>query len=66
MRAIFLLYDKQDAGKLTKSDFLRISNELNLNLTRDRIEDIFERASEDGQYITFDDFKHKLEKTDNN
>ena len=53
---IFLLFDNAENGRLSKQDMRRISNELDLYLKSEEIDLIFERASEDGQFITLEDF----------
>ena len=53
---IFSLFDFSDTGKINRTDMRRISNTLDIYLTSEQIDLMFQRASSDGDYITLEDF----------
>ena len=57
LRRIFSLYDQRGKGVLTRQDFERLNIEMELGFQQWHIEELFEKASDDGVKIT----AHKFE-----
>ena len=57
LRSIFNLYDTKGKGVLTRQDIERLNVEMELGFQRWHIEELFEKASDDGVKITANKFE---------
>ena len=61
-RRIFSVFDEENTGRLTRDMLRKMAMELGYFLSKDDVDEIFERASSDGENITFEDFHFFMKK----
>ena len=57
IKRIFQLFDEENTGLVTRETFRKMAEQLDVFLNKDDLDEIFAKASKNGEAITYDDFE---------